>query len=131
MAVLKNMAGHPRLYRRNATYYHRAAIPKDIANTYPKAEETFSLGATDHREAVRIGPIVSSLSPDQIQAIKGTYFHYRLEEDDESRITGFKGEVDRNERFHFETAHEECNEKVSQALTDTRNSFEEYDDTET
>jgi hypothetical protein len=36
VAALEKMPGHPRLYRRNATYYHRAAIPKDIADTYPK-----------------------------------------------------------------------------------------------
>ncbi len=48
------MSGHPRLYRRNATYYHRAAIPVDIKDTYPKTEETFSLKTTDYREALRL-----------------------------------------------------------------------------
>ncbi|MFP4477558.1 MAG: DUF6538 domain-containing protein [Desulfatibacillaceae bacterium] len=47
------MAGHPRLYRRGATYYHRAAIPKDIRDTYPKSEETFSLKTKNYHEAVR------------------------------------------------------------------------------
>ena len=54
------MAGHPRLYRRNATYYHRAAIPKDIAATYPKSEETFSLRTKDYQEAVKLVRIAAA-----------------------------------------------------------------------
>ncbi|MEQ8321851.1 MAG: hypothetical protein RH946_16425 [Rhodospirillales bacterium] len=46
------MPAHPRLYRRGATYYHRAAIPVDIKDTYPKSEETFSLGTKDHAEGL-------------------------------------------------------------------------------
>ena len=53
MRTLENMPGHTRLYRRGAVYYHRAAIPKDIADTYPKTEETFSLKTKDHAEALR------------------------------------------------------------------------------
>ena len=41
------MPGHPRLYRRGATYWHRAAVPVDIKKSYPKTEETFSLGTKD------------------------------------------------------------------------------------
>lgn len=41
------MPGHTRLYRRGATYYHRAAVPKDIVETYGKREETFSLHTKD------------------------------------------------------------------------------------
>jgi hypothetical protein len=48
------MPGHPRLYRRGATYYHRAAIPVDIADTYPKTEETFSLKTRDYRDALKL-----------------------------------------------------------------------------
>ena len=48
------MSGHPRLYRRNGTYYHRAAVPKDIRYTYPKREELKSLGTKDYNEAVRL-----------------------------------------------------------------------------
>ena len=48
------MTGHPRLYRRNATYYHRAAVPVDIKETYPKTEETFSLGTKDYAEALKL-----------------------------------------------------------------------------
>lgn len=57
MAVLEKMPNHPRLYRRGTTYYHRAAVPKDIADSYPKSEETFSLRTRDPREALqRIHP---------------------------------------------------------------------------
>lgn len=47
------VTGHPRLYRRGGRYYHRAAIPQDIRDTYPKSEETFSLKTTDYQEALR------------------------------------------------------------------------------
>lgn len=48
------MPGHTRLYRRGAMYYHRAAIPEDIKETYPKTEETFSLGTKDYQEALKL-----------------------------------------------------------------------------
>ncbi|MDX9860435.1 MAG: hypothetical protein RBS99_05910 [Rhodospirillales bacterium] len=35
-------------------YYHRAAIPVDIADTYPKTEETFSLKTPDYQEALKL-----------------------------------------------------------------------------
>ena len=54
MAALEKMPRHPRLYRRNGTYYHRAAIPKDIAKTYPKSEERFSLKTKELQEALRL-----------------------------------------------------------------------------
>lgn len=47
------MPNHPRLLRRGASFYHRAAVPADIKATYPKTEETFSLRTKDFREAVR------------------------------------------------------------------------------
>lgn len=47
------VTGHPRLYRRGGRYYHRAAIPQDIRETYPKTEETFSLNTSDYQEALR------------------------------------------------------------------------------
>jgi len=48
------VTGHPRLYRRGARYYNRAAIPQDIQSTYPKAEETLSLNTSDYQEALRL-----------------------------------------------------------------------------
>jgi len=48
------MAGHPRLYRRGATYYLRPAITIDIKDTYPKSEETFSRNTKDHAEAIKL-----------------------------------------------------------------------------
>ncbi len=47
------MSGHTNLYRRNATYYFRARVPKDIASHYGKAEEKFSLGTKEYHEAVK------------------------------------------------------------------------------
>ena len=43
-----------RLVRRGNVYYHRASIPTDIKDTYPKSEETFSLKTRDYREAVKL-----------------------------------------------------------------------------
>lgn len=106
------MPGHPRLYRRNATYYHRAAIPIDIKDSYPKAEETFSLKTKDYQEAIRLvriaaaevdrkfdqhrkkialeeKPSVKELSDEQIKRIGDIYYAFLLEEDDEIRGDGF------------------------------------------
>lgn len=103
------MPGHPRLYRRGATYYHRAAIPVDIKDSYPKAEETFSLKTKDYHEAVKIvrvaasevdrrfdahrrqlsQPVLPELSDKQIKQIGDVYFAYILEEDEEMRLEGF------------------------------------------
>lgn len=108
------MPGHPRLYRRGATYYHRAAIPVDIADTYPKTEETFSLRTKDYQdalkrvrvEAVRVDqlfdehrrrlafqaqPGVSELSEEQIRHVGEVYYAHLLDEDDEVRNEAFEG----------------------------------------
>ena len=53
MKGLSRVTGYPRLYRRNATYYHRATVLKDILDTYGKSEEAFSLGTKDCLEAIR------------------------------------------------------------------------------
>lgn len=106
------MAGHPRLYRRGATYYHRAAIPTDIKNTYPKSEETFSLRTKDYQEALRkvraaavevdqrfeshrvrrrqdgCSPL-KELTDEQIKAIEEIYFQYLLDEDEDIRLEKF------------------------------------------
>ncbi|WP_166636173.1 DUF6538 domain-containing protein [Aliiroseovarius marinus] len=111
MAALEKMPGHPRLYRRNATYYHRAAIPRDIAATYPKSEETFSLKTKDYQEALRLVRVAAvevdrrfaahrrrqasvaqpELTPEQLQKIHDEYYRHLLEEDEENRLAGFAG----------------------------------------
>ena len=110
------MPGHPRLYRRGAAYYHRAAIPVDIKETYPKSEETFSLRTKDYDEAlkrVRIAavevdekfdahrrslkqqerlqsqPARKELSAEEIKKIGEVYFANLLEEDEATRHSGF------------------------------------------
>lgn len=117
MAAFVKMPGHPRLYRRGSTFYHRASIPADIKDTYPKSEETFTLGTKDYREAVirvrveaakvdarfeahrrmkaaqRITP-VDELSPEQIKRLKDAYYRHLLEEDEEVRLDGFE-EIDK------------------------------------
>ncbi|SLN76017.1 Phage integrase family protein [Roseovarius gaetbuli] len=111
MAALEKMPRHPRLYRRNGTYYHRAAIPKDIAKTYPKSEETFSLKTKDLQEALRLVRIAAvevdqrfadhrrranrptqlELTSEQLQLIHNVYHRHLLEEDEEIRTEGFAG----------------------------------------
>lgn len=106
------MSGHTRLYRRNATYYHRAAIPTDIKDTYPKTEETFSLGTKDYKEALRLVKLAAvdvdnrfaehreeqrqanlpkhaELTVEQIRQVGQVYYTHLLNEDEEGRIEGF------------------------------------------
>ena len=101
-----------RLYRRGATYCHRAVVPKDIIARSGKREETFSLGTKDHAEAVRRvrvaavevdrrfdhhrrrlkqaeEPPLAELTPQQIAGAKAAYLHHLLEEDEEVRLDGF------------------------------------------
>ncbi len=109
------MSGHTRLYRRGATYYHRAIVPADIKDTYPKTEEIRSLGTKDYREALRLVKIEAvkvdnrfdahraeirranqakheELSVEQIRNIGNVYHAYLLEEDEETRVEGFEDE---------------------------------------
>ena len=102
------MSGHPRLYRRNATYYHRAAIPVDIKDSYPKTEETFSLKTKDYREALRLvriaavdvdkrfeahrrqqtiqsASLVPELSDEQIKLVGEIAYYQHLDDDDWER----------------------------------------------
>lgn len=111
MAASNDMPKHPRLLRLGATYYHRAAVPKDIAETYGKREETFSLKTTDYHEALRLvriaavevdgrfeahrrkqtRPSQDVLTDDQLQMIYDAYYRNILEEDEETRLSGFEG----------------------------------------
>lgn len=109
---MESVPGHPRLHRRVATYYHRAAIPKDIKATYPKTEEKSSLRTTDFEEAkrrVRIeaarvdrlfddhrkmlqqakAQALQELTDNQIADIREVYYRHLLEEDEETRLEGF------------------------------------------
>ena len=111
-------------------YYHRAAVPVDIAETYGKREETFSLKTKDHPEAlqkVRIaavevdakfeahrrhiasssGPKIDKLTRDQLDAIKAVYYHHLLDEDDDTRDDGFVRTVSISEdEFIYENTSE-------------------------
>lgn len=109
--------------RRGATYYHRAAVPKDIVDTYGKTEEVTSLRTKDRAEAARrsrikdvqvdemfeahrrsliadSAPALQELTKQQIDHIKSIYFSYILEEDEEKRLSGFDEFTDEEgERF--------------------------------
>lgn len=106
------MPKHPRLMKRGGTYYHRASIPADIKSSYPKTEETFSLGTKDpykaliavrraaaevderfaaHRrgKAHTTAPAVAELSKTQVARIEELYFSHLLDEDESVRLDGF------------------------------------------
>ncbi|WP_319531357.1 site-specific integrase [uncultured Cohaesibacter sp.] len=106
------MSGHPRLYRRNATYYHRAAIPVDIKDTYPKTEETFSLNTKDYKEALKLvrvaavdvdkkfddhrqrqalrsAPFKDVLTDEQIKLVGEIHYHQCLDDNDWERAHQF------------------------------------------
>ncbi len=127
------MSGHPRLYRRNATYYHRAAIPVDIKGTYPKTEETFSLKTKDYREALRLvrikavevdrkfedhrqeiaklaEPALEELSEEQLTLIHDVYYAHLLQEDEETRLEGFEDNDEAESLLPVPTFEEYSNE---------------------
>lgn len=109
---MKDMPRHPRLMMRGNTYWHRAAIPSDIKETYPKTEETFSLRTKNayealiavrkaaaevdekfaaHRRqmAVLSTPPVSELSKAQLDLVEDLYYAHLLDEDEGIRMDGF------------------------------------------
>jgi integrase len=111
---MEKVTGHPRLYRRGTKYYHRAAIPVDIADTYPKIEETSSLRTSDYKEALKLvrieavrvdglfaehrrrlaleqQPPLHELTEDQIKRIEEVYFAHLLDEDEQVRLEQFEG----------------------------------------
>ncbi len=139
------MPGHPRLYRRGATYYHRAAIPIDIKDTYPKSEETFSLKTKDYQDAVRrvrvaaaevdrkfdahrrelalhSQPSLKELSDQQIKYIGDLYYAFLLDEDEETRLEGF--EEERREPIYVGT-HEDASALVAE-FGYRKPTFEDY-----
>jgi hypothetical protein len=86
-------------------------VPKDIADTYPKREETFSLGTKDHAEALRLvkikavevderfeahrremaqlrAPMLSELTREQIKSVSDVYYAHLLDEDEDKRLEG-------------------------------------------
>lgn len=145
MEALEKMPGHPRLYRRGATYYHRAAVPKDIADSYPKREETFSLKTKDHAEAIRrvrvaavevdrrfaehrqwlvaqSAPFVEELTEDQLNTIKQAYLHHLTDEDEEVRLDGFE-EPAEIKQFDPRYTFDGYNALIEDTQDVTRNNF--------
>lgn len=129
------MTGHPRLFCRKGTYYHRAAIPVDIKETYPKSEETFSLRTKDYREAlkrVRVAaanvdrlfeehrhkqssPAADVLTAEQLKRIQDVYYAHLLEEDEEIRLDGFLDDADHGS-LQFAPTFDEYGELLEDAL---------------
>lgn len=101
----------PRMMRRGNVYWHRCSIPRDIRDTYPKTEETFSLDTKDYQEALRrlrkaaaevdgrferhrrelqqrSSPALDELTQEHVKLIEDAYYTHLLEEDEELRLDG-------------------------------------------
>ncbi|EPY01623.1 site-specific integrase [Magnetospirillum fulvum] len=143
---MEKMPGHPRLYRRGAVYWHRAAVPVDIADTYPKTEETFSLRTKDHRDALKLvrieaarvdrlfddhrrrmalqaQPPLDTLTDEQVKRIGEVYYAALLDEDDEVRNEAFEGRsfeeyVEDIDAFDTGTRHQFARGEVSSFYED-------------
>ncbi len=145
------MSGHTRLYRRDSTYYHRAAVPKDIVATYGKVEEKFSLRTKDYAEALRLvkiaavevdemflkhrrtlekantfadQPETNELTTAQIRTIKASYLHSLLDEDSDTRADGFE-DIDDPENFEYlpRPTFEEYTEANADLVAGTRHDY--------
>lgn len=126
------MPGHPRLYRRGAIDWHRAAVPVDIAGSHPQTEETFSLRTKDHRETLKLVRVeaarvdhpfdehrcrlapqpLETLTDEQIKMIGAVYYAHLLDEDDDIRSEGFE-----------DRSFEEWAEDINFFDTSTRHDF--------
>ncbi len=105
------MPSHTRLFRRGNVWWHRGPIPRDLQDTYPKTEETFSLKTSDHKEALRRlpramaevqerfeehrrmlarqqEPALLELTPEQLKHIENVYYWHLMDEDEEVRLAG-------------------------------------------
>ncbi|QTN36796.1 site-specific integrase [Cognatishimia activa] len=142
MSEPEDMPRHTRLALRNGVYYHRAAVPKDIVQTYGKREESISLRTKDPKEALRKikvvavevderfdahrrylaameRPALAELTAAQIAHIKQIYFAYILEEDEQERLEGFdEFSVDENGTLTWHSERPEL----------PRKAFEEHQD---
>ncbi|MFN3509373.1 MAG: DUF6538 domain-containing protein [Allorhizobium sp.] len=101
----------PRLIKRGNVYWFRCSIPRDIKGSYPKTEETFSLGTSDYQEALKKlrkasadvdqrfddhrqwlakqrEPLLAELTDGQIKHIEDVYFAHLLTEDEDMRMAG-------------------------------------------
>ena len=136
---MEDMPKHPRLTRRGQVYWHRASIPADIKESYPKTEETFSLKTRDPYEAlVRVrraaaevderfaahrrrvvlaqGPAAAELSKAQLARVEELYFAHLLDEDETVRAEGF---FEEGERLEVPARTFEEHAEASQELEDS------------
>lgn len=106
----------PRLIKRGNVYWFRCSIPSDIQKSYPKTEETFSLGTSDYQEALKKHrqasaeadgrfaehrswmsrqqrPALLALTDEQIKGVEEAYYWHLLDEDDDVRSDGLDDET--------------------------------------
>lgn len=104
------MAKQTYLHQRGTKWYFRCAIPTDIKDTYPKTIEKWSLGTSDHSEALKLvrtasaeaerrfeehrrmlkaqaQPPLKKLSKEEIRKVGDAYYAHLLQEDEDTRFT--------------------------------------------
>ena len=109
---MDKVAKQTNLTRRGAVYYFRTRVPFDIVDSVGKAEVCYSLKTKDHAEAVRkvrhelskiedlfqehrsalayeTLPAQEEINTDQLKHIHDAYYQHLLEEDEETRLSGF------------------------------------------
>ena len=109
---MEKVSGHTNLYRRGAVYYYRSRVPKDLIEHVPFKEFKFSLQTKDYQDALvkvkeraylvqkeiegirsnialSFRPAVSEINVEQLSHIKQAYLSHLLEEDEDTRLTGF------------------------------------------
>src|SRR5262245_59642565 len=103
----RTLSGHPRLHRRGAAYYLRAAVPQDVQAIVGRREVWRSLKTKDRAEALRrvreasvefdremaahrahiTTKPVDVLSEAQLQTLTDLLLHHHLADDEEHRAT--------------------------------------------
>lgn len=140
------MTIYPWLALRNRTYYLRAPVPADLRDSLGKAEIWKSLRTQDRRIAIDrlrqesaevatvfelhrrkqaklLEPPLAELTEAQLKAVGDAYFVHLLEEDEETRESGFEGrdfdeDAEWLEVLDAENRHEFARGKISEFMLD-------------
>lgn len=137
------MAKQTYLHQRGTKWYFRCAIPTDIKDTYPKSVEKWSLGTSDYSEALKLvraasaeaekrfedhrrmlkvqaQPALKELSKEEIRKVGEVYYAHLLQEDEDTRHSGFYDAEDHEELEYPSQTFEEFEEDVEVFNKDER-----------
>ncbi|QIO73935.1 tyrosine-type recombinase/integrase [Rhizobium leguminosarum bv. trifolii] len=143
---MEDMTIYPWLTLRNRTYYLRAPVPADLRDSLGKVEIWKSLRTQDRRTAIdrlrresaevtalfesqrqtqvkRLEPPLQELTEAQLKSVNDAYFVHLLEEDEETRESGFEGrdfddDAEWLEALDADNRHEFARGKVSAFMFD-------------